>query len=63
MEYVIKDVGKPPKTVDESTVLGIYGSLLSPQILSFKFVTAVTLADEIGAVKTTITKKGFDDDE
>lgn len=62
MEYVVKDVGKPPRTVDDSTVAGIYGSRLSIKILNQKFVTGVTLADEIGHIVTTITKKGFDDD-
>lgn len=57
MEYVIKDVGKSPKVLDANTVLGIYGTKMSLAILEQSFVQQVTIMDDSGAIKTTITKK------
>lgn len=57
MEYIIKDVGKAPKILDANTVLGIYGTKMSLAILEKGFVQSVTIMDDLGAIKTTITKK------
>lgn len=56
MEYIVKDVGKPARKVDANAVVSIYGAKMSLSLLDREFVKSVVLMDDIGNIKTTITK-------
>lgn len=60
MDYIVKDVGKPQRNVSSNEVIGIYGTKLSISLFEKGFVTQATIMDDIGRVRTTITKKDED---